>query len=217
MSQVHVRRVRCCVLLGILAGCGGKSPTAPSGSPPPPAPTPAPSTVYIDPTAFRQATGSLGKPTIVDFNELPTPPAHETSDEWITFDGNHYAGIGFTFASPSSYALYIAPVLGWNPSNSLSIGHFPFDADSLVVVLSQPCIAASFQLVDNGTFASSESVEFFDRSGQSIHKTGMPENFEIRRAFVGLVSTDKAIGKIVITEDGNDSDDVNYDDFTCFK
>ncbi len=45
----------------------------------------------------------------------------------------------------------------------------------------------------------------------------MPENFEVRRSFVGLVSTDRAIGKIVITEDANDGDDVNYDDVTCFR
>jgi len=85
------------------------------------------------------------------------------------------------------------------------------------VILSQSCTAASLQLTYNGTFAPSESVEFFDRSGSSIRKSSMPENFEVRRSCVGLVSTDRAIGKIVITEDANDGDDVNYDDVTCFK
>lgn len=182
--------------------------------------------VYTDTAAFRLATAGLGTPTIVNFEDADSTPVNNTIAGRTPFDGTHYVGLGFTFASPGGYALYIAPGgLSWNASNSLAIGHFPFDtthaaptndADSLLITLSPGCKAVSFQLVDNGSQSSNEFVRFIDAGGNTVLQPGLPPNYSSRRAFIGLVSATQVVTKILVAENANDGDDVDYDDFTCF-
>ncbi|HEY6922878.1 MAG TPA: Ig-like domain-containing protein [Steroidobacteraceae bacterium] len=185
----------------------------------------ATATVYTDTGAFHTATGSLGPPTIVTFDDVDSTPINNTISGRTPFDGTHYAGQGFTFASPGGYALYIAPGgLFWNASNSLSIGHFPFDtthvaplndADSLRVTLNARCSATSLQLVDNGSSSPTEFVAFLDSAGDLVQKAPLPPPYTNHRTFIGIVSSVR-IASMLIAEDANDGDDVDYDDFTCF-
>lgn len=181
--------------------------------------------VYTDTAAFRQATAGLGTATIVNFEDADSTPVNNTIAGRTPFDGSHYAGLGFTFASPGGYTLYIAPGgLFWNASNSLSVGHFPFDtthaaptndADSLLITLSPGCRAVSFQFVDNGSQSPNEFVRFLDAGGNTVLQAGLPANYSGERAFIGLVST-QVVTTILVAENANDGDDVDYDDFTCF-
>lgn len=181
--------------------------------------------VYTDTAAFRLATASLGTPAIVNFDDIDSTPINNTIFGRTPFDGTHYAAQGFTFASPGGYALYIAPGgLSWNASNSLAIGHFPFDtthaaptndADSLAVTLNPGCKAVSFQLVDNNTRSPNEFVRFLDDSGRVVAQAGLPPNYGPNRAFIGVVSS-TAVARILVAENANDGDDVDYDDFACF-
>jgi hypothetical protein len=181
--------------------------------------------VYTDSAAFRLATAGLGTPTIVNFEDADSTPVNNTIAGRTPFDGTHYAGKGFTFASPGGYALYIAPGgLFWNASNSLAIGHFPFDTthaaplndpDSLAVTLSPGCSAVSLQLVDNGSQSPNEFVLFLDANGATIKQAPLPANYSGERAFIGLVSS-APVTRILVAENANDGDDVDYDDFTCF-
>lgn len=182
-------------------------------------------TVYTDTGAFRQATAALGSPTVITFDDVDSLPQNNTIYGRTPFDGAHYASQGFTFASPGGYSLYIAPGgLSWNASNSLSVGHFPFDtthvaplndADSLQVTLSPACRAVSLQLVDNGTQDPKEFVALYDSVGNLAKQASLPANYSSERAFIGIVSSIR-IAKILIAENANDGDDVDYDDFTCF-
>jgi hypothetical protein len=181
--------------------------------------------VYTDTAAFRQATAGLGTPAVVTFEDADSTPINNTIAGRTPFDGTHYAGQGFTFASPGGYALYIAPGgLFWNASNSLAIGHFPFDTthaaplndpDSLAVTMSPGCSAVSLQLVDNGSQSPIEFVLFLDANGATIKQAPLPANYSGERAFIGLVSS-TPVAKILVAENANDGDDVDYDDFTCF-
>ena len=182
--------------------------------------------VYTDSAAFRQATAGLGTPAVVTFEDADSTPVNNTIFGRTPFDGTHYAGNGFTFASPGGYALYIAPGgLFWNASNSLAVGHFPFDtthaaptndADSLLITLSPGCKAVSFQLVDNGSQSPNEFVRFLDAGGNTVLQHGLPANYTNERAFIGLVSSTQVVTTILVAENANDGDDVDYDDFTCF-
>ncbi|HEY6222532.1 MAG TPA: hypothetical protein VIW26_02000, partial [Gemmatimonadales bacterium] len=182
--------------------------------------------VYTDTAAFRQATAGLGTPVIVTFDDVDSTPINNTIAGRTPFNGTHYAAQGFTFASPGGYALYIAPGgLSWNPSNSLSVGHFPFDtthaaptndADSLLITLSPGCRAVSFQPVDNGSQSANEFVRFLDAGGHTVLQHGLPANYTAERAFIGLVSSTQVVTTILVAENANDGDDVDYDDFTCF-
>jgi hypothetical protein len=189
--------------------------------------------IYTDPAAFQQATASLGTPTIINFDELDASPLNNTIAGRTPFDGSHYAGQGFTFASPGGYPLYIAPGgLFWNASNSLSVGRFPYDtsqsatdvatddADSLMVTLSPGCAAVSLQLLEigigaNGTASPADSVKFLDASGNVVQQAAFPRDYTSYRAFLGLVSTTQVV-TILVAEQANNGDDVDYDDFTCF-
>lgn len=188
--------------------------------------------IYTDPAAFAQVTAGRGTPTIVNFDELDASPVNNTVAGRTPFDGGHYAGQGFTFASPGGYPLYIAPGgLPWNTSNSLSVGRFPYesdttqsatdDADSLRVTLSPACGAVSFQLLDigigaNGTAGPADSVKFLDASGKVVQQAPFPRDYTSYRAFIGLVSTTQVVTTIVVAEAAHNGDDVDYDDFRCY-
>ncbi len=182
-------------------------------------------TVYTDTASFRTATAGFGTPAIVTFEDADSTPLNNTIFGRPPFDGSHYAGQGFTFASPGGYSLYIAPGgLFWNASNSLSVGHLPFDttqvaptndADSLQVTLSPGCHAVSLQFVDNGTRSPAEFVAFSDSSGNIVKQSGLPANYSGERAFIGVVSQVHIV-KVLIAENANDGDDVDYDDFRCY-
>jgi len=188
--------------------------------------------VYTDPAAFQQATASLGTPTIINFDELDASPLNNTIAGRTPFDGSHYASQGFTFASPGGYPLYIAPGgLFWNASKSLSVGRFPYeadttqsatdDADSLLVTLNPGCAAVSFQLIDigigaNGTASPADSVKFLDASGKVVQQAAFPRDYTSYRAFVGVVSTTQVVTTILVAEAAHNGDDVDYDDFACF-
>jgi hypothetical protein len=189
--------------------------------------------IYTDPAAFQQVTASRGTPTIVTFNDIDASPVNNTVAGRTPFDGNYYLSQGFTFASPGGYPLYIAPGgLFWNSSNSLSVGGFPYegdtlaratgDADSLMVTLSPGCTAVSFQLIDigigaNGRASPGDSVKYLDSSGNVVRQTGFPTNYTSYRAFVGVVSTTQVVTTILVAERAHNGDDVDYDDFTCFR
>lgn len=195
------------------ASCGGKESTAPAPG------------LYTDPAAFQQAAAGLGTPTVINFDDLNASPLNSSIAGRTPFDGSYYTSSGLTFASPGGYSLYIAPGgLSWNATNSLSIGHFPFDTthavptndpDSLTVTLNPGCSAVSLQIVDNGSQGPNEFVLFLDANGQTVQKASLSADYTNGRTFVGLVST-QVIAKVLIAEDANDGDDVDYDDFTCF-
>lgn len=182
--------------------------------------------IYTNPIDFEEATLALGTPIAINFNEIDASPVNNTFEGRDTFDGSTYASQGITFSSPNDHPLYISPGgLFWNPSNSLSVGRFPFDPyfpyifnndDDLFVTLDPPCMAVGFILVDNGPRQSYEFAEFFDLGGNLIEHVILPYNFMLRRAFIGIVSLDHPIAAINIVEAPNDSDDVNFDDFTFF-
>jgi len=188
--------------------------------------------LYTDPAAFAQATASRGTPTIVNFNELDASPVNNTVAGRTPFDGSHYASQGFTFASPGGYPLFIAPGgLPWNTSNSLSVGRFPYesdtvqtatdDTDSLLVTLNPGCSAVSLQMLDigigaNGTASPADSVKFLDASGKVVQQAPLPRDYTSYRAFVGVASTTHVVTTIVVAEAAHNGDDVDYDDFRCF-
>jgi hypothetical protein len=116
----------------------------------------APTTTYTDTDAFAAAIDDLGPSTVVDFEDVDASPCNNT---WVgrePFAGNTYAEKGIRFSSPS-YPLFIAPgCLFWNESNSLSLGHFPYDEsaddgnnDDLTVRLRPSRAAVGFTFVDN--------------------------------------------------------------------
>jgi hypothetical protein len=218
-TRKTIRVLGCSVVLLLLFGFVGQAPAQTALS------------VYTDPSAFYEATSGMATPMIVNFDELDASPLGDTYLGRTPFDGSLYAPIGFTFASPHGYPLFISPGgLFWNESNSLSVGRFPYDPafdeptgtplqthDDLVVTLAHPCGAIGFTLVDNEqTDLAGEFVQFIDADGGIIAQVSLPPNFDSHRAFVGIVSVDRPVASIKILEAANDGDDVNYDDFTCF-
>ncbi len=187
----------------------------------------SPAVVYTNPTEFEAATQGLGAPTVIDFDEIDASPVDNTFEGRDPFDGSSYAGQGITFSNPNDYPLYISPGgLFWNPSNSLSVGRFPFDPytpylfendDDLVVTLEHPSVAVGLVLVDNGSRRTDEYVQFLDADGSLIEQVGLPSSYVLRRAFVGIVSPDQPVASINIVEAPNDGDDVNYDEITFFS
>lgn len=183
--------------------------------------------VYTDPLDFEIATQELGNPIMIDFEEIDASPLNNTFEGRDEFYGSAYAHQGVIFSNPNNYPLYISPGgLFWNPSNSLSVGRFPFDPytpyifendDDLVVTLDAPCMAVGFTLVDNGNIHTYEFVQFIDYEGNLVEQVVLPPNFTSRRAFVGIVSPDHPIALVNIVEEPNDWDDVNFDDFMFFS
>lgn len=184
-----------------------------------PTPPPPPAT-YTDPNAFQAAIAGLGEATTVDFNELDASPCSNSTAGRAPFAGETYVDI--TFSNPNGYPLYIAPgspcTFGWNASNSLSVGEFPFECcdgndDDLAVTFASPSSAVGFTLVDNGSRGPDEFVEFFDGDGAVVAQVPLPADYSPFRAFVGIVSEDRPIASVSVVERAGDSDDVNYDDF----
>jgi hypothetical protein len=183
-------------------------------------------TVYTHPDAFAAATARFASPTVVGFDELDASPCNNTWVGRAPFDGNTYAHSGITFSSPNGYPLYIAPggssgcPLFWNESNSLSVRQFPFDDnaddgndDDLFALVQPGRHAVGFTLVDNGSHAPDEFVQFLDNTGDVIAQMPIPFDFRPFRAFAGIVSEKRRIGAIIVIERAFDGDDVNYDDF----
>jgi hypothetical protein len=183
-------------------------------------------TTYTNPTDFDAATGSLGVPTVIDFEDIDATPVNNTYIGREEFDGNFYAEMGITFSNPNGYPFYISPGgLYWNESNSLSVGRFPFDDppwifhedDDLVVTFSKPCMAVGLTLIDNFTYFEDEYIQFIDANGNLIKQVALPLDFTYSRAFIGIVSIDRPVAKINIVETPDDGDDINYDDFIFFN
>lgn len=194
---------------------------------------PRPQPQFTDPQAFRNAIAGLGEPTIVDFEDIDAEPGNGLEGR-PPFDGTHYAERGVTFSNSNNASLYVAPgglttcdagdvpdegpCPIWNESNSLSVAEFPFpeevvddNDDDLVIRLDPPAIAVGFTLVDSASNAPDEYIEFRDDEGV-VANVGLPGGFRPFRSFAGIVSRGRPITEIVISESGNDGDDVNYDD-----
>lgn len=194
--------------------------------------TGATTVVYTDPATFQQVTAGRGTPKVVNFEDIDANPVNNTTAGRTPFDGSHYATQGFTFASPGGYPLFIVPGgLFWNSSNSLSVGHLPYqsdmassgtnDADSLRVTLNPGCGGVAFQLVDigvgaNGHPSSADSIMFLDSNGAVVQRIPFPANYTNYRAFAGLLSTSHVVTTILVAEQALNGDDVDYDDFVCF-
>lgn len=182
------------------------------------------------PHEFADRTGDLGTPTVIDFDELDASPMNASLNGRDEFDGATYTDLGVTFSNATE-ALYIAPGgLGfcgpqggcdtWNESNSLSVGEFPFpdevtddNDDDLTVTINPASPAVGFTIVDNGGSGPDEWVRFLDIDGDVVHETGIGGGFAPFRSFFGIVSHDRPIARIEITEAPNDGDDIDYDDF----
>ncbi len=174
---------------------------------------------YTDPIAFQAAIGGLGTPTVIDFEDIDASPLNNSIVGRVPFDETTYADKGITFSNPNGFFLYIAPGgLFWNASNSLSVSNFPFEGgsdtdDDLVVTLNPPAVAVGFTLVDNGSHAGDEFVQFIDSDGGVVQQVSLPFDNTPFRAFIGVVSVERPIASINIVERANDGDDVDYDDF----
>jgi hypothetical protein len=128
------------------------------------------------------------------------------------------------FSNLNGVSLFVAPGgLFWNPTNSLSIGRFPFDPldreseapfiedDDLVATIEPGCAAVAFSVIDKEFFSTGDFVQFFDPEGRLITAVPFPERF------LGVLSRSRRIGRVVISESANDGDDVVYDDFVCVR
>jgi hypothetical protein len=205
------------VLLFFLGCADAKSPVEPT-----PAPTPQ---VFLDQRReFDNAVRELGTRTVIDFEDIDARPFSDTIRGRTPFDGVRYAGRGMVFSNPNSLPLYIAPGgLFWNPTNSLSVGRFPFDSldqtleapfiedDDLIVTLEPGCSAAAFSVIDKGQFSADDFIQALDAGGGLIQRVAFPQTF------LGIVSARRAIARILISEAANDVDDVTYDDFVCVR
>lgn len=179
-------------------------------------------TIYTSPSSFNSATASLGTATVVNF-ESATACTGDTIQGCTAFDGSFYSTNGVIFSNPNGYPLYIAPAgLFWNSSKSLSVGRFPgdplypkapeYEDDDLVMTFSTPVRAVGFDLIDS----TNPSIEFKDSNGNIIATTGLSSEYTSYRTFIGIVSTNSTIKEVNIIDEGNDGDDVNYDDVTFY-
>lgn len=210
---------------------GGIAFTACQGSPAAPAsgaapPTTAPSSVesFLDLKAqFERRIATLGSLHVVDFEDVDASPVTDTIQGRPPFDGLRYTPNGFAFSNPNHLSLYVAPRgLAWNPSNSLSVGRFPFDPlareaespfiedDDLLVSIDSGCSAVGFSLIDNDTDLPGETVVV-------ITADGLSHQFTLPRTHLGVVSTARPIVRFLISEAADDYDDVTYDDFVCVR
>jgi hypothetical protein len=185
------------------------------------------STIYTNPTDFETATSDFGEPTIIDFEDIDASPINNSINGREPFNGDYYAEQGITFSNPYNYPLFISPGgLFWNVDNSLSVARFPFEGDEepiyyyndddLLIAFDPPCSAVAFTFVDNGSQGMEEYIQFKDSLGNLIQQVNFPTNYTDYRAFLGIVS-ETPIATINILEDPNDEDDVNYDNFICYK
>ena len=187
--------------------------------------------VYEDQQAgFENAVRTLGRRTVIDFEDMDPGPVTNSISDRPPFDRFRYASRGVVFSNPNNLSLYIAPRgLFWNPTNSLSVGLFPFHPfdkdieapfiqdDDLAVTFEPGCSAAAFSVIDKGDMLFDNFVEFIDTDGQRLRLVSLP------RAFLGLVAPVRPdgaqvrIGRLLISEAGDDGDDVTYDDFICIR
>jgi hypothetical protein len=72
--------------------------------------------------------------------------------------------------------------------------------DDLSVRLRPPRTAVRFTLVDNGSHAPDEFVQFLDPGGHVVARVGLPSDFEPFRAFVGIVSERRPVAAINFVE-----------------
>jgi hypothetical protein len=180
---------------------------------------------------FENAVRTLGIRTVIDFEDVDPGPVTNSVTGRPPFDGFHYAARGIVFSNPNKLPLYIAPRgLFWNPTNSLSVGPFPFHPldnkeieapfiqdDDIGVTFEPGCSAVAFSVIDKGDMLFDNFVEFIDTDGQRLRLVSLP------RAFLGLVAPVRPdgvqvrISRLLISEAGDDGDDVTYDDFICIR
>lgn len=223
---VNVRRTVIVLLITLGVGCDHPAPpSAPTPAlVPVVSPTPAIRTFPEQKGEFSAAIAELGAQTFIDFEDIDARPLTDTIRGRTPFQGLRYASRGVTFANPNGMSLYIAPGgLPWNPTNSLSVGRFPFDSldqraeapfiedDDLIVSFDPACSAVAFSVIDKGAFSPDDFVQFLDSDGGLMERAAFPPTF------LGIVSRVRAISRIVISEAGNDVDDVTYDDFVCVR
>lgn len=189
-----------------------------------PIPAPTPDQIiqarsYADDSeGFQAAVTQLGTRIVINFDDVDANPINNTIEGRAPFDGRRYSDQGITLSNPNNIPLYIAPGgLFWNPSNSLSVGRLPFDPfpgdedDDLDVTLQQACGAVAFSVIDNPRPTPGEVIQFFDSEGRVIHEVPFPGSF------IGIVSPERPVAKISISEALGDGDDVTYDDFVCIR
>lgn len=206
-----------------LVALGCDTPTRPGQMP-----VPRDLQVFEDQQAGFDATvRDLGTRISIDFEDIDASPVSDTISGRPPFDRLRYSNRGMLFSNPRNYPLYIAPGgLFWNPTNSLSVGRFPFgpaddgpvDADDdLTVTLEPGCLAAAFSVIDKAETGFEDFVEFFDHEGRRLRRLSFP------RTFLGMVApvtpslVQYRISRIVISEGADDGDDVTYDNFICIQ
>jgi serine/threonine protein kinase len=179
---------------------------------------------------FENAVRGLGTRTVIDFEDVDAGPVTNSVSDRPPFDRFRYASHGIVFSNPNNLSLYIAPRgLVWNPTNSLSVGPFPFHPldklieapfiqdDDLAVTFEPGCSAVAFSVIDKGDVLFGNFVEFIDIDGHQLRLVSFP------RAFIGLVAplrpdgVQVRIGRLVISEAADDGDDVTYDNFICIR
>jgi hypothetical protein len=173
---------------------------------------------------FESAVRELGVRALIDFDDVDARPVTDTIEGRTPFDGRHYATRGIVLSNPNSVSLFLAPGgLPWNPTNSLSVGRFPFDPlpreveapfiedDDLVITFEPGCAAAAFAVIDKGFSLGDDLIQFLDPEGQLIQRVTFPQ------AFIGVVSPVRPIARITISETADDFDDVAYDEFVCVR
>jgi hypothetical protein len=214
------RRLLAASVLAWAAGCSDSVPVLPTSPS-----LPSSIQVFRDQKGeFDNAVRELGTRTVIDFEDIEARPISDTIEGRTPFDGLRYASRGMVFSNPNSVPLYIAPGgLFWNPTNSLSIGRFPFDPldvaleapfiedDDLVATFEPGCSAAAFSVIDKGAFSAGDVVQALDTGGGLIQSVAFPQTF------LGIVSRGRAIARFLISEAANDLDDVTYDDFVCVQ
>ena len=180
---------------------------------------------------FENAVKELGTRTVIDFEDVDSGSVTNSVSGRPPFDRFRYASRGIVFSNPNNLPLYIAPRgLVWNPTNSLSVGPFPFHPlgkdeiaapfvqdDDLAVTFEPGCSAVGFSVIDKGDILLENFVEFIDTDGHQLRLLSFP------RAFLGLVAPVRPdrvqvrIGRLLISEAADDGDDVTYDNFICIR
>jgi serine/threonine protein kinase len=179
------------------------------------------------PRRFETAVQGLGTRTVINFEDIEARPVTNTISGRAPFDRLRYASRGVLFSNPRNSPFYIAPGgLTWNPTNSLSVGRFPYDSyqdgqvgaeEDLDVMFEPGCSAAAFSVIDKEHISRDNVVDFIDTDGRLLGEVLSPREFVGMLAPVRLDLVQVRIGRILITERANDRDDVTYDDFICIR